>query len=159
MLLKPHHKCSTHLTDPVMKSNLGKRRRSDYSREILWQTIMQRMCFKIPGKGVLHQLEGKHLSLKLQKRIAFQRTMRGNKLLKRIKRENLEAWKKPQQYYKSNMHRYKLITKNPTRIVSPEKIICTCTHCVPSFSMFNIFMVLLHVPAEILSRIPKCLMW
>lgn len=57
-------------------------------------SVIQRMGIKIPGKGVLHQLEGKHLSLKLQKRIAFQTTMRGNKLLKGIKRENLEAWKK-----------------------------------------------------------------
>lgn len=57
-------------------------------------SIIQRMCIKIPDKDVLHQLEGKRLSLKLQKRIASQRTMRGNKLLKGIKKENLEAWGK-----------------------------------------------------------------
>lgn len=56
--------------------------------------VIQRMCIKIPGKGVLHQLEEKCLSLKLQERIEFQRTMRGNKLLKGIRIENLEAWKK-----------------------------------------------------------------
>jgi len=49
---------------------------------------IQVLCIKIPGKHVLHQLEGKHLSLKLQKRIAFQRTMRGNKLLKGIKKKS-----------------------------------------------------------------------
>lgn len=57
-------------------------------------SVIQRMCIKIPGKGVLHQLEGKHLSLKRQKRTGFQRTMKGNKLLKGIKIENLEAWEK-----------------------------------------------------------------
>lgn len=92
------------------------------------KNVIQGLCVKIPGKCVLHQLEGKHLSLKLQKMIAFQRTMRGNKLLKGIKRENLEAWKNNQeQNKKSNMHR------KPARIVSPEKINSTCSHCVPSF--------------------------
>lgn len=70
---------------------------------------IQRLCIKIPGKHVLGQSEGKQWSLKLQK-IAFQRTMKGNKLLKRIK------WK-PYKYMKNiyiyifNVYIYKLYIK------------------------------------------------